>query len=103
MIAIAGDAILCRIALKNTGIDTASFTFTRLVSGAALLQANTIFFRRDRKGRGSWLSALAHFYGKSPKDALPNFGKAVAVGSGWACFVPPDSRGPRRHPGAGKY
>ena len=86
MIAIAGNLILCRIALKNTGIDAASFTFTRLVSGAALLWANTILFRRDRKGRGSWLSALAHFYDKSPKDALHNFGEAVAVGSGSACI-----------------
>ena len=86
MIAIAGNSILCCIALKNTGIDTASFTFTRLVSGAALLQANTIFFRRDRKGRGSWLSPLTHFYDKTPKDAPHSFGETVTAGSGWACI-----------------
>lgn len=61
MIAFAGNSILCRMALKDTGIDAASFTSIRLVSGAAVLWAITIFFRRDRQGRGNWLSALALF------------------------------------------
>jgi len=47
MIAFVGDSIICRIALKDTGIDAASITSTRLVSGAAVLWAITIFFRRD--------------------------------------------------------
>lgn len=61
MIAFAGNSILCRIALKDTGIDAASFTSIRLVSGAAVLWAVTIFFRRDQTGRGNWFSALALF------------------------------------------
>lgn len=61
MIAFAGNSILCRIALKHTGIDAASFTSIRLVSGAAVLWAITIFFRSDRTGRGNWVSAFALF------------------------------------------
>jgi glycerol uptake facilitator-like aquaporin len=37
MLAFAGNSILCRIALKETGIDAASFTTIRLASGAAVL------------------------------------------------------------------
>lgn len=61
MIAFAGNSILCRMALKDTGIDAASFTSIRLVSGAVVLWAITVFFRRDRQGGGNWLSALALF------------------------------------------
>lgn len=56
MIAFAGNSILCRIALKDTGIDAASFTSIRLASGAAVLWAITIFFRRDRQRRDNWFS-----------------------------------------------
>ncbi len=61
MLAFAGNSILCRIALKETGIDAASFTSIRLASGAAVLWAITMFLGRDRQGRGNWLSALALF------------------------------------------
>ena len=61
MLAFAGNSILCRIALKETGIDAASFTTIRLASGAAVLWVITMFLRRDRQGRGNWLSALALF------------------------------------------
>lgn len=61
MSAFAGNSILCRIALKHTGIDAASFTSIRLVSGAAVLWAITVFFRRACPGRGNWVSALALF------------------------------------------
>jgi hypothetical protein len=37
MIAFAGNSLLCRVALKNTGIDAASFTTVRLISGAVML------------------------------------------------------------------
>ena len=37
MFAFAGNALLCRIALKHTSIDAASFTTIRLVSGALML------------------------------------------------------------------
>lgn len=61
MLAFAGNSILCRIALKETGIDAASFTSIRLASGAAVLWAITMFWGRDRQGSGNWLSALALF------------------------------------------
>lgn len=61
MIAFAGNSLLCRIALTQTGIDAASFTSIRLVSGAAVLWAIAVLFRGDRSGRGSWLSAFALF------------------------------------------
>ncbi len=61
MIAFAGNSILCRIALKHTGIDAASFTSIRLVSGAAVLWVIAFFFRSDRTGRGNWVSAFALF------------------------------------------
>ena len=54
IIAFAVNSILCCIALKDTGIDEARFTFIRLIPGAAVLWAITIFFCRDRKGRGNW-------------------------------------------------
>jgi drug/metabolite transporter (DMT)-like permease len=61
MLAFAGNSILCRIALKETGIDAASFTTIRLASGAAVLWAITMFLGRDRQGSGNWWSALALF------------------------------------------
>ena len=61
MIAFAGNSILCRMALKDTGMDAASFTSIRLASGAAVLWATTVFFRRGQQGGGNWLSALALF------------------------------------------
>ena len=47
MIAFAGNSIICRMELKDTGIDAASFTFIHPISGAAVLWVITIFFRRD--------------------------------------------------------
>ena len=37
MIAFASNSLLCRLALKRTGIDAATFTFVRIFSGAAAL------------------------------------------------------------------
>ncbi len=37
MIAFASNSLLCRAALKHTGIDAASFTFIRISSGAVAL------------------------------------------------------------------
>jgi drug/metabolite transporter (DMT)-like permease len=37
MVAFAGNSLLCRLALKHTSIDAASFTFIRIFSGAAAL------------------------------------------------------------------
>ncbi len=61
MLAFAGNSILCRIALKETGIDAASFTSIRLASGAAVLWVITLFLGRDGLGSGNWWSALALF------------------------------------------
>lgn len=61
MLAFAGNSVLCRIALKHTGIDAASFTSIRLVSGAVVLWVIAALLRRDRQGRGNWWSALALF------------------------------------------
>jgi drug/metabolite transporter (DMT)-like permease len=61
MIAFAANSILCRLALKDTGIDAASFTTVRLLSGTAMLW---LVARRDRgalAGRGNWRSAFALF------------------------------------------
>jgi drug/metabolite transporter (DMT)-like permease len=65
MIAFAGNSLLCRIALKATTIDAASFTTIRLLSGALMLWL-VVGIRRahagaDVPGSGSWLSALALF------------------------------------------
>ncbi|MDX9995535.1 MAG: EamA family transporter [Rhodocyclaceae bacterium] len=61
MIAFAANSVLCRIALKETGIDAASFTTIRLVSGALVLWLIATVLRRDRAGHGNWLSAFALF------------------------------------------
>jgi drug/metabolite transporter (DMT)-like permease len=66
MLAFAGNSILCRIALKETAIDAASFTSIRLVSGALVLW---LVVRMKAAGpdsplsvgKGNWLSALALF------------------------------------------
>jgi len=85
MIAFASNSLLCRAALKGTGIDAASFTFIRLFSGAAVLwsimtlrrtrigfpspQSSPIgrggpFSLREKVGMraaGNWISAFALF------------------------------------------
>ena len=65
MIAFAGNSLLCRMALKETGIDAASFTLVRLVSGAVVLWIVTRMRRAPPRnggsGNGNWLSAFALF------------------------------------------
>lgn len=61
MLAFAGNSVLCRIALKHTSIDAASFTSIRLVSGAVVLWAIASFFRSNRSGSGNWISAFVLF------------------------------------------
>ena len=61
MIAFAGNALLCRIALKHTSIDAASFTTIRLVSGAAMLWFVVHIRHSTHTGGGNWLSAFALF------------------------------------------
>lgn len=68
MIAFAGNSLLCRIALKETAIDAASFTTIRLISGAVMLciivlirqsRANEESDKTDKKSGGNWFSAGA--------------------------------------------
>lgn len=61
MVAFAANSVLCRIALKETRIDPASFTAIRLASGAVVLWVLASTLRRDQAGGGNWLSALALF------------------------------------------
>lgn len=61
MLAFAGNSLLCRLALKHTEIDAASFTSLRILSGALTLW----LLLRLRPGNGalagSWAGALALF------------------------------------------
>ena len=61
MIAFAANSVLCRIALKHTTIDAASFTTIRLMSGAVMLWLVVSLRGGARSGAGNWPSALALF------------------------------------------
>lgn len=67
MIAFAGNSLLCRLALKQTSIDAASFNFIRIFSGAAalwLIRRGLIVERLSEsplRQTGNWPSALALF------------------------------------------
>lgn len=61
MIAFAGNSLLCRLALKHSGMDPASFTSVRLLAGALVLSLLVGLRYRERVGRGNWGSALALF------------------------------------------
>lgn len=61
MLAFAGNSVLCRLALKHTGIDPVTFTSVRLVSGALVLWL-LVRVKDGRTARaGNWPSALALF------------------------------------------
>ena len=61
MTAFAGNSLLCRLALKQTNIDAASFTFIRIISGAIALWVIVNMRKGTRSLAGSWPSALALF------------------------------------------
>ena len=61
MLAFAGNSILCRLALKETAIDPASFTGLRLLSGAPTLWFIMRLAKGDSVGKGNWISAFALF------------------------------------------
>lgn len=61
MIAFAGNSLLCRLALKQTAIDPASFTSIRLVSGAVMLWLIVQLKRGQSEGNGNWVSAFSLF------------------------------------------
>jgi drug/metabolite transporter (DMT)-like permease len=64
LLAFAGNSLLCRLALRDSAIDAASFTSLRLVSGALVL-CLLVRLRATRAeavgGAGNWWSALALF------------------------------------------
>lgn len=61
MMAFAGNSLLCRIALRQSTIDAASFTAIRLVAGAIMLLVVVGMRGGFAFRRGNWLSALALF------------------------------------------
>src|SRR3954467_5723242 len=61
MLAFASNSLLCRVALRDTAIDAASFTSIRLASGALVL-AMIVAARRGRPmAAGSWTAAACLF------------------------------------------
>lgn len=86
MLAFASNSLLCRVALRDTTIDAASFTAIRLVSGALILVA----ILRLRGGRltagGSWpmaamLSAYAAFFSFAYRDLTAATGALLLFGA----------------------
>ncbi|MGO4707108.1 DMT family transporter [Microvirga sp. 2MCAF38] len=59
MFAFAGNSLLCRLALKNTGVDAATFTLVRVVSAALALWLILRVRSRPQGIAGNWYSALA--------------------------------------------
>jgi drug/metabolite transporter (DMT)-like permease len=61
LLAFASNSLLCRLALQHAGIDAASFTTLRLISGALTLWMIVRARQGTRAVGGSWLSAFALF------------------------------------------
>lgn len=61
MIAFAGNSLLCRLALKYTSIDAASFTSIRILSGALVLWLIVRMRGGSHNAPGNWFSAFALF------------------------------------------
>ena len=86
MLAFASNSLLCRVALKDTAIDAASFTAIRLVSGALILA----LLLRTRGVRptagGSWpmaamLFAYAVFFSFAYRDLTAATGALLLFGA----------------------
>lgn len=61
MFAFAANSVFCRLALKETSIDAASFTTVRILSAVAMLWLLMRWQRQSPLEHGSWRSALALF------------------------------------------
>ena len=70
MLAFAGNSLLCRVALRDTSIDPASFTTIRLISGAVTLWLIARTSQGAKAGAGNWPSAFALFFTR-PAFPLP--------------------------------
>ncbi len=61
MIAFAGNSLLCRLALKETAIDAASFTTVRMLAASLALGLLIGFRPNVYRSSGNWPSAFALF------------------------------------------
>lgn len=61
MLAFAGNSLFCRLALRDTEIDAASFTAIRLASGALVLAALLLLRGKRPTAGGSWPMAAMLF------------------------------------------
>lgn len=61
LVAFAANSIFCRLALKGTNIDAASFTSIRLFSGAISLSFLTYATQKKMIISGNWISAFTLF------------------------------------------
>jgi drug/metabolite transporter (DMT)-like permease len=61
MLAFAGNSLFCRLALRDTEIDAASFTAIRLASGALVLAALLMLRGKRPTAGGSWSMAAMLF------------------------------------------
>ncbi len=61
LLAFAGNSLLCRLALKSTTIDAATFTSIRLLSAVIVLWLILQLSKGTRPSHGNWPSALALF------------------------------------------
>jgi drug/metabolite transporter (DMT)-like permease len=61
LLAFAGNSLLCRVALRQTAVDPASFTSIRIASAAVVLWLIALGRRPGGGVQGSWAAALALF------------------------------------------
>lgn len=61
MLAFAGNSLLCRLALRDTALDPASFTGVRLLAGALTLWLLLRLGSQPERKGGSWAGACALF------------------------------------------
>jgi drug/metabolite transporter (DMT)-like permease len=113
MLAFAGNSLLCRMALKQTTIDPASFTTVRLLSGACMLWL-VVRVKGSRRSAadvvgavgGNWLSAgalfayaagfsFAYVNMTAATGALLLFGAVQATMIGYGVFKGERLRGPQ--------
>jgi len=59
MLAFAANSVLCRMALRRTSIDAASFTLVRMASGALMLWVLSSLAGHKSGKAGNWISAAA--------------------------------------------
>lgn len=97
MLAFAGNSLLCRVALRDTAIDAASFTAIRLASGALVLVLLLRLRGRRPTAGGSWpmaamLFAYAALFSFAYRDltaatgALLLFGAVQLTMSAWGLW-----------------